>query len=93
MARAGVSVTTAKLLGAAAEMVGGYKALADRLGVGEALLGDFLADRLELPDALLLRAVDIILEDRQAGAVATSPKIVENRGHGSGTPPEAGTAP
>lgn len=92
-ARVGVSLTTVKLLAAASEIVGDYKTLADRLGVGEVLLGDFLADRLELPDSLLLRAVDIILEDRAAGTIATSRKNWQNSGHGSGTPPEPGTAP
>lgn len=88
-----MSVTTVKLLAAASEIVGDYKALAERLGVGEVLLGDFLADRLELPDSLLLRAVDIILADRQAGGVAAPEKNWQNSGHGSGTPPKAGTAP
>ena len=61
-----MSATTVKLLLAASEIAGSSKDLAERLGVGEVLLADFMADRLELPDSLLLRAVDIILEDRQA---------------------------
>jgi hypothetical protein len=60
-----VSATTVQLLRAASEIVGGNKALAERLGVGETLLALFLGDVRELPDRLLLRAVDIILADRQ----------------------------
>ena len=55
-----------KLLKAAAEIVGGEEALAGRLGIAYSRMASLLADRVPLPDPLLLRAVDIILEDRQA---------------------------
>jgi hypothetical protein len=55
-----------KLLQAAREIMGSEKALADELGIGEKLLSIFLDDRRALPDALLLRAVDIILADRHS---------------------------
>ena len=55
-----------KLLKAAAEIVGGEEALAGRLGIPYSRMASLLADRVPLPDPLLLRAVDIILEDRQA---------------------------
>lgn len=55
-----------KLLQAAAEIAGGHRALADRLGIGETLLGKFMEDCPPLPDNLLLRAVDIIIADRQS---------------------------
>jgi hypothetical protein len=61
-----VSSTTVRLLRAAAEIVGGEKALSKRLAIAETLLGKFMADTCELPDLLLLRTVDIILEDRQS---------------------------
>jgi hypothetical protein len=61
-----LSATTVRLLRAAAEVAGGPQALAARLNISEKLLGMFIADRSELPDVLLLRAVDIILEDRQS---------------------------
>jgi hypothetical protein len=61
-----MSASTVRLLQAASELAGGRKALADRLGISETLLSKFMADSLELPDPLLLRAVDIILEDRQS---------------------------
>jgi hypothetical protein len=60
-----VSETTVKLLEAASETVGGNKALAAHLGISPTLLSKFMADRHQLPDVLLLRAVDIILADRQ----------------------------
>jgi hypothetical protein len=60
-----MSACTVKLLKAASEIVGGPLALADRLGIDEALLVKFLADVRPLPDPLLLKAVDIILADRQ----------------------------
>ena len=53
-----------KLQQTAAEIDGGNDALASRLGIGERTLTMFLADRRAMPDALLLHAVDIILEDR-----------------------------
>lgn len=59
-----MSATTVKLLQAAADIVGGEQALAEHLGIGEALLSRFLADARQLPDPLLLQAVDIILADR-----------------------------
>jgi hypothetical protein len=67
-----MTTTNVNLLRAAAEIVGGGKELADRLTVSETLLAKFMADSLELPDALLLQAVDIILADRQHPAVSSS---------------------
>jgi hypothetical protein len=61
-----VSTTSVKILQAASEIVGGNDALAERLGIGRHALAMFMDDRRELPDSLLLRVVDIILEDRQA---------------------------
>lgn len=61
-----MSATTVRLLQAASEILGGDKALAERLGIGETLLSKLLADSPELPDPLLLRAVDIIIADRQS---------------------------
>jgi len=61
-----VSATTIKLLQTASEIVGGDAALADRLGISERLLARFMADRIELPDQLLLLAVDIVVADRQS---------------------------
>jgi hypothetical protein len=58
------SSSTARLLQAAAEVVGGEKALAKELGISEKLLSKFMADSISLPDPLFLRAVDIVL-DRQ----------------------------
>jgi hypothetical protein len=75
-----VSATTVKLLHAASEIAGGHTALAERLGIGETLLSKFLSDDVELPDPLLLRAVDIILEDRQSRYSPASPPLQAARG-------------
>lgn len=59
-----MSATTVKLLRAAAEIVGGEDALAERLGVGKTLFEKFARGLVALPDVLLLRALDIILAER-----------------------------
>src|SRR5258706_2712082 len=61
----GVSATSVKLLRAASEIVGGDSTLADRLGISEMTLSVYMTDSRELPDQLLLRALDIILAERQ----------------------------
>ena len=60
-----MSKTAAKLLEAAAEIVGGEKTLAQRLGIGSSLLAKFMTGTVPLPDSLLLQAVDIVLAERQ----------------------------
>jgi hypothetical protein len=59
-----MSQTSVRLLRAASEIVGGDKALAECLGISEKLLRKFIEDTRELPDLLVLHAVDIILADR-----------------------------
>jgi hypothetical protein len=59
-----MSATTVKLLEAAAEIAGGRKSLALRMGIDEETLASFMSDKPQLPDRLLLRAVDIIFADR-----------------------------
>jgi hypothetical protein len=61
-----MSANTVRLLRAASDIAGSDHALAERLGIGEALLSKLMADRCEVPDFLLLRVVDIILADRQS---------------------------
>jgi hypothetical protein len=75
-----MSTTSVKLLHAAAEVVGGEKALAERLGIGEQFLSMYIADLRPLPDWLLLRAVDIILEDRHARGPAGRDPGVQSLG-------------
>lgn len=65
-----MSATGVKLLQAAVEIVGGSEALAAYLAIDETLLAAYMADRRELPDRLLLKAVDIILADRRSGTGA-----------------------
>jgi hypothetical protein len=60
-----MSPPSVRLLEAACGIVGGRTALAERLGIDEVLLERYMNGRRALPDALLLRAVDIILADRQ----------------------------
>ena len=74
-----MSASTVKLLQAAAEIAGGSRALADHLGITETLLFKFLADSPELPDTLLLPAVDIILEDRESHLSQVSQLAVQRR--------------
>lgn len=91
-----MSATTVQLLQAASEIVGGNRALALELGISESLLRRFLGDSREVPDGLLLRAVDIILADRLARLpgmpeaehgrrrdLSSEPEISQNYGRGS----------
>ena len=89
-----MSTTTMQLLRAASEIAGGKKPLAERLGISEALLAKFMTDSLELPDPLLLRAVDIILVDRQSGfsRLPEADETPQNRGGGASATTGAGTA-
>ena len=57
---------TVRLLQAAAEVVGGQKALARELGISEKLLSRFMTEFISLPDPLFLRAVDIVLDRQQS---------------------------
>lgn len=93
-----MSATTVQLLQAASEIAGSPQALAERLGIGPALLSRFMSGARALPDGLLLRAVDIILADRQAQlpgsgrgqALQSGAQILENRLRGNGARPETG---
>ena len=71
-----MSATSRQLLHAAAEILGGKSLLAGRLGVEPDLLDSYMSGSRSLPDALLLRAVDVILADRQhrIGAAGIAPE-------------------
>ena len=56
-----MSEATVRLLQAAAEILGDERRLAERLEIDESLLKAFMEDRRGLPDALLLKTVDIVL--------------------------------
>ena len=73
-----MSATTVKLLQAAAEIAGSSESLAEQLRISDQLLAAYLGDRRRLPDALLLRAVDIILADRQSHLFTLRP-LADNR--------------
>jgi hypothetical protein len=67
-----VSSTGAMLLKAAAELLGGERILARRLGIAETLLAKFMADVIQLPDPLLLHVVDLVLDNQPARPAATA---------------------
>jgi hypothetical protein len=62
----GTDATTAtRLLEAASKVAGGDRALARLLGLSEILLSSYRCGLRQLPDHLLLRAVDMLLEARE----------------------------
>ena len=67
-----MSATTVKLLQADLDIAGSTEALAQALGIDEDLLTTYMADRRPIPDALLLRTVDLILADRRMRLPPTS---------------------
>jgi len=68
-----MSQTTVKLLQAAAEILGGEDALARRLDIGEVLLRAYMEERRPMPDFLLRRAVDVVLEHNKARPASAPP--------------------
>jgi hypothetical protein len=75
-----MSASSVKLLQAALDIAGSAEALAHLLGIEKSLLTIYMGDRRPLPDALLLRAVDMILADRQAhlfAAAQATPKVAD----------------
>jgi hypothetical protein len=68
-----MSQATIKLLQAAAEILGSEDALGRHLNIGPILLRAYLEERRPLPDFLLLRAVDIVLEHNKTQPQPTLP--------------------
>ncbi len=60
-----MSDATVRLLQTAAEILGGEEALARHLNIGALLMRAYLEGRRPLPDFLLLRAVDVVLDHVQ----------------------------
>jgi len=54
----------ARAMQRAVDLLGGVPQLAGRLGMSRAVLKAYLDDRLAMPQALFLRIVDIITDDR-----------------------------
>ena len=52
-----------RVLARAAAKLGGVDALAARLEISEQVLRHYITGREPVPDALLMRAIDVILED------------------------------
>ena len=67
---------SAKLLQAASEMVGGDQALAQRLGIDQSLLSRLMAGEQAMPEQVLLRTVDIIMEHHEVQQAAR-PRAVQ----------------
>jgi hypothetical protein len=69
----GTDATTAtRLLEAASKVAGGDRALARLLGLSEILLSSYRCGVRQLPDHLLLRAVDMLLEAREHPPIGIS---------------------
>ena len=66
---AGGSVKT-QAVRRAADLVGGPRALRDRLGVSSAQIAAWLAGREEPPEAAFLSIVEVILDALDSGEVA-----------------------
>jgi hypothetical protein len=60
-----MSDATVRLLQTAAEILGGEEALARHLNIGTLLMRAYLEGRRPLPDFLLLRTVDVVLDHVQ----------------------------
>jgi len=75
-----MSENTVKLLQAAAEMLGGEQALADRLAIDSEMLAKYMADTRPLPDLLLLKLVDMVLAEREALVSAAQRRAMGERG-------------
>jgi len=61
-----MSSTAPRLLQAASEVAGGIQPLARRLGISQPMLAKYMSGALPVPDAILLHAVDMLLEERDA---------------------------
>ena len=68
-----MSSTPPRLLRAACQVAGGTAALSERLGVSETMLERFMAGAFPIPDRVLLAAVDLMLQERDAGRVEPRP--------------------
>lgn len=68
-----MSSTPPRLLRAACEVAGGTAALSQLLGISETMLERFMAGTFPVPDRVLLTAVDIMLQHREARLPAPPP--------------------
>lgn len=68
-----MSSTPPRLLRAACQTAGGAAALSKRLGISETMLERFMAGTFPVPDRVLLGAVDVMLQERDARLPAPPP--------------------
>ena len=59
-------MTKLRLLRTAIEVVGGREKLAERLEVPISMIDTIVLEPKLIPDTILLRAIDIVLDDREA---------------------------
>ena len=60
-----IQKTSRQILARAAVLIGGPEVLASRLDISSPVLKRYLEGDQEIPSSVLLRAIDIILEDLQ----------------------------
>jgi hypothetical protein len=68
-----MSSTPPRLLQAACQAAGGTAVLSKRLGISETMLERFMAGTFPVPDRVLLAAVDVMLQEREAHLPAPPP--------------------
>jgi hypothetical protein len=66
--------TKPRLLRVAIEVAGGTRALAQRIGISEAMLERYISESFSIPDALMLRVVDVILDERENNGAELVPQ-------------------
>ena len=64
------SVTARRVLAKAAVHAGGVARLAERIGVGAKVLGEYITGARPVPDALFLAAIDVVLSAAGRGDIA-----------------------
>jgi len=72
-----MSQATVRLLQAASDIVGGQGALAEHLNITDLLLQAYIEERRPLPDFLLLRTVDIVLEHANKHPLKAASQVLE----------------
>jgi hypothetical protein len=71
--RSAMSSTPPRLLRAACQVAGGAAAFSERLGISETMLERFMSGTFPVPDRVLLAAVDVMLQEREARLTAPPP--------------------
>ena len=75
-----MSSTPPRLLRAACQVAGGTAALSERLGISETMLERFMDGTFPIPDRVLLAAVDVMLQEREARLPGLPPAAAPSPG-------------